>query len=202
MAKKKTESHMMDWEKTFNKMSQKKLQEIIVGPKALNPEMLKLAVQLERKNAEKNAPLVMKVFLKALKKRCVRYKLNGQNVEFTYRRRQFFADLDLEEDFVIIKFIHNIFIDKRNKAKLLRLKRAVNTSNKLCSASTYYEGENNNEFDFVYVVSSSTIHFIAENPIFESELFVTLEGCLSANDVVTVFSKKYLRKKSFHRNCL
>ena len=196
MAKKKTKLPTPGLEETIKEMGNEELQKYIADPEAFNPELLMLAAQVEEKNDKKDMPEVLKVFLKALRKRHLKYKLNGHKVEFTYRRRKFFANLDFEDDFVEINFPHNIYVDKENKAKLFRLKRAVNTSNKLCNVSTYYEGEDNDEFDFVFVVSNTIIGYVSENPIFESELFLTLERCLCANEVVTIFSRKYSRKKT------
>ena len=184
MAKKKTESLKNDWEEAIGKMRNEELQRIWVDPETLNPEMLKLAAKQDRKNTEKNAPLTMKVFLKALKKRRLKYELNDHRVVFTYMRNKFLADLDFEENFVIIDFFHNIFIDKDDEAKLNQLRKVCNATNKVCRVNTFYEWEEDDEIDFVYVKSHYTIPFVAQNPNFEMELYMILSNFLSAQHLV------------------
>jgi len=164
MAIKDTKSTSLNWEETIKDISNEKLRKYIAKPETFNSKMLKLAAKQDRKNAEKNAPLTMKVFLKALKKRRLKYELNDHWVVFTYMRNKFLADLDFEEDFVIIDFFHNFFIDKDDEAKLNQLRKVCNATNKVCRVNTFYEWEDDEEIDFIYVKSHYTIPFCSSKP--------------------------------------
>ena len=145
---------------------------------------------------EREEASVLDVFCKVLKKRRLKYELknNGKTILFTYKRNQYVAFLDLEEDSVDIVFIHDIFIDKKDETKLARLGRLVNGTNKICPVQTYYE--ENEDTDFVFVLSRSSINFITQNSNLEIELIIILDGCLLSKDLIkSLMKRKYNRRK-------
>ena len=182
MASKKSKLPLEEWKETINDMSYEELQRCIADP-SYYPEYLEYAksrlAQLESDMAH-----VYEVFIKTLKKRRIKYELGeDQNVFFIkYERQRFRAELCCEDDFVEIVFIHDIFVDKEDTAKLSRLKEAVNETNKICGVSTFYE--ENEDSGYFYVVSSTIINFISQNPNFGMELGISLSSCLSSRYII------------------
>ena len=145
---------------------------------------------------EREEASVLDVFCKVLKKRHIKYEIkdNGETIFFIYRRNKYMALLDLEDDFADIVFIHDIFIDKKDETKLARLGRLVNGTNKICPVKTYYE--ENEDTDFVFVLSESSINIITQNSNLEIELIITLDGCLLSKDLIkSLMKRKYNRRK-------
>jgi len=177
-----------EWEETINDMSYDELQRCIADP-GYYPEYLEYAksrlAQLESDMAHVN-----EVFIKTLKKRRIKYELGDDKdiFIFTYNRKRFRAELDCESDFVIIHFLHDIIINKEDEAKLLRLGKAVNETNKICRVNTIYE--ENVEDGYFFVVSSATNNFISENPNFDIEFRMTLDSCLDARSFVNRLMKR------------
>lgn len=155
--------------------------------------MTKTNQQLPRK--ERGKACVLDVFCKVLRKRHIKYELGGndETIFFTYRRNKFMALLDLEEDFADIVFIHDIFIDKKDETKLARLGRLVNGTNKICPVQTYYE--ENEDTDFVFVLSRNSINFITQNSKLEIELIISLDGCLLSKDLIKTLMKRRYNKR-------
>ena len=188
MANKKSKLPLEEWKANIDFMSYEELQRCIADP-CYYPEYLEYAksrlAQLESDMAHVN-----EAFIKTLKKRRIKYELGDDKDEFyfTYNRRRFRAELDCESDFVIIHFLHDIFINKEDEAKLLRLGKAVNETNKICRVNTIYE--ENEEEGYFFVVSSATILFVSENPNFEVEFKMALESCLTARYVVNGLMKR------------
>ena len=184
----KNKSPKEEWKETINDMSYEELQRCIADP-SYYPEYLEYAksrlAQLESDMAHVN-----EVFIKTLKKRRIKYELGDDKdvFFFNYNRKRFRAELDCESDFVIIHFLHDIFINKEDEAKLLRLGKAVNETNKICRVNTIYE--ENEEDGYFFVVSSATILFVSENPNFEMEFKMALESCLTARYVVNELMKR------------
>lgn len=135
----------------------------------------------------------MSIFVKIMKKRHRKYELDGNFVKFIYNRKPFLADIDCEDDFVTIMFLHHIFIDKEDEAKFARLRYAVNRTNVICSVNTFYD-ENETTGDLV-VLSRYTLSFITENPNFEMELSMALDDCIIADDVVKGLMKRPYNKR-------
>ena len=190
---------LKEWEETINDMSYKELQRCIADP-SYHPEFLEYAkatlAQLESDMAHVN-----EVFIKTLKKRRIKYELDGDKDTFffTYNRKRFRAELDCEEDFVIIMFLHDIHVDKEDTVKVSRLVRAVNGTNIICSVNTFYD--ENKSTGNIIVVSRSTLHFITQNPNFETELILTLNDCFTANSLVKALMKrKYNKRKKLDEN--
>jgi hypothetical protein len=152
---------------------------------------------VERKSAKEDMPDVLKVFLKALKKHRLKYEVGGDTVRFTYRRRHFFARLDFEEDFIIIDFFHKTIVDKEDEVKLSMLRKAINATNRVCSVNTFYEGEDDNSIDFIYVKSHFCINFVVNNPNFELELRIALDDFFNAQYIMKGLMK---RKRRVNRN--
>ena len=188
MANKKNKSPKEEWKDSINNMSYEELQRCIADP-SYYPEYLEYAksrlAQLESDMAH-----VYEVFIKTLKKKRIKYELGDDKdiFFFTYNRKRFRAELDCESDFVIINFIHDIFINKEDGAKLSRLGKAVNETNKICRVNTFYE--ENEEDGYFFVLSSATILFVSENPNFEIEFKMALESCLTARYVVNGLMKR------------
>lgn len=179
---------LKDWEETINDMSYEELQRCIADS-CYYPEYLEYA-KTRLTQLESDMANVYKVFIKTLKKRRIKFELRDDKDTFffTYNRKRFRAELDCESDFVMIHFLHDIFINKEDGAKLSRLGKVVNATNKICRVNTYY---NENEEDgYFFVVSSATIFFISENPNFEIEFKMTLESCLDARHIVNGLMKR------------
>lgn len=193
MASKKSKLPLEEWKETINDMSYEELQRCIADP-SYYPEYLEYAksrlAQLESDMAH-----VYEVFIKTLKKRRIKYELGeDQNVFFIkYERQRFRAELCCEDDFVEIVFIHDIFVDKEDTAKLSRLKETVNETNKICGVSTFYE--ENEDSGYFYVVSSTIINFISQNPNFGMELGISLSSCLSSRYIIKELMKKRRHKR-------
>ena len=184
----KNKSPKEEWKDSIDIMSYEELQRCIADP-SYYPEYLEYAksrlAQLESDMAHVN-----EAFIKTLRKRRIKYELGDDKDEFyfTYNRRRFRAELDCEYDFVTIHFLHDIFINKEDGAKLSRLGKAVNETNKICRVNTIYE--ENEEEGYFFVLSSATIHFISENPNFEMEFKMALESCLTARYVINGLMKR------------
>ena len=182
-----------EWEETINDMSYEELKRCIADS-SYYPEYLEYAksrlAQLESDMAH-----VYEVFIKTLKKRRIKYELGeDQNVFFIkYERQRFRAELCCEDDFVEIVFIHDIFVDKEDTAKLSRLKETVNETNKICGVSTFYE--ENEDSGYFYVVSTTFINFISQNPNFGMELGISLSSCLSSRYLIKELMKKRRHKR-------
>ena len=193
MANKKSKLPLEEWKDRIDFMTYEELQRCIADPN-YHPEYLDYAksrlAQLESDIAHVN-----EVFIKTLKKRRIKYELGDDKdvFFFNYNRKRFRAELDCESDFVIIYFIHDIFINKEDEAKLSRLGKAVNETNKICRVNTIYE--ENEEDDYFFVLSSAMIYFVSENPNFEIEFRMALESCLTARYVVNELMKR--RNKRF-----
>ena len=193
MANKKSKLPLEEWKETINDMSYEELQRCIADP-SYYPEYLEYAksrlAQLESDMAH-----VYEVFIKTLKKRRIKYEIGeDQNVFFIkYERQRFRAELCCEDDFVEIVFIHDIFVDKEDTAKLSRLKETVNETNKICGVSTFYE--ENEDSGYFYVVSSTIINFISQNPNFGMELGISLSSCLSSRYIIKELMKKRRHKR-------
>jgi hypothetical protein len=189
----KSKLPLEEWKETINDMSYEELQRCIADP-SYYPEYLEYAksrlAQLESDMAH-----VYEVFIKTLKKRRIKYELGeDQNVFFIkYERQRFRAELCCEDDFVEIVFIHDIFVDKEDTAKLSRLKEAVNETNKICGVSTFYEVDEDS--DCYYVVSTTFIDFISQNPNFGMELGISLSSCLSSRYIIKELIKKRRHKR-------
>lgn len=190
----KSKSPLKEWEETINNMSYGELQEYIADPEICYPEFLEYA-KSRLTEIENSMINVRKVFLKALKRKRIKYKLDDDEnkINFTYSRKKYYAELDCEEDFIIIYYIHDILVNKEDEAKITRLAKAVNESNKLCSVNTFYEERVNPEF--VFVVSRNSLDFISQNPNFDIELGMTLLGCLTAQKVVKSLMKRRYNKR-------
>lgn len=137
-----------------------------------------------------NENMTKELFLKALKKKRFKFELvkDGNRVIFTKKKKTFFADLDSKEDFVIINFLHNIYINMEDEPKLSMLRKAVNATNIMCSVTTIYD--KNEEDDLIFVLSKGTINFVIDNPNFEMELEMVLNDCLAAQYLMKGFMKK------------
>ena len=189
----KSKSPKEEWKENIDIMTYEELQRCIADPNYY-PEYLEYAksrlAQLESDMAHVN-----EVFIKTLKKRRIKYELGDDKdvFFFNYNRKRFRAELDCESDFVIIYFIHDIFINKEDEAKLSRLGKAVNETNKICRVNTIYE--ENEEDGYFFVLSSAMIYFVSENPNFEIEFRMALESCLTARYVVNGLMKR--RNKRF-----
>ena len=182
-----------EWKDDIDFMTYEELQRCITDS-SYYPEYLEYArsrlAQLENDMAH-----VYEVFIKTLKKRRIKYELGDEKdiFYFIYNRKRFRAELDCEYDFVTIHFLHDIFINKEDEAKLSRLGKAVNETNKICRVNTIYE--ENEEDDYFFVLSSAMIYFVSENPNFEIEFRMALESCLTARYVVNELMKR--RNKRF-----
>ena len=189
----KNKSPKEEWKDSIDIMSYEELQRCIADP-SYYPEYLEYA-KSRLAQLESDMVHVNEAFIKTLKKRRIKYELGDDKDEFyfTYNRRRFRAELDCESDFVIIHFLHDIFINKEDEAKLLRLGKAVNETNKICRVNTIYE--ENEEDDYFFVLSSAMIYFVSENPNFEIEFRMALESCLTARYVVNELMKR--RNKRF-----
>lgn len=189
----KNKSPKEEWKDSIDIMSYEELQRCIADH-SYYPEYLEYAksrmIQLESDMAH-----VYEVFIKTLKKRRIKYELGeDQNVFFIkYERQRFRAELCCEDDFVEIVFIHDIFVDKEDTAKLSRLKEAVNETNKICGVSTFYEVDEDS--DCYYVVSTTFINFISQNPNFGMELGISLSSCLSSRYIIKELIKKRRHKR-------
>lgn len=188
-------NRMKEWEKTINKMSHKELQEYISVPDVCYPGFLELAkkrlAELESLEKKENIQTATReVFLKALKKRRLKFELtdDGETIIFFFNRRRFYAYIDCEDDFVILFFAHNILINEENEAKLSKLKRVINATNKICNVNTVYDMIE--ETGHLYVFSKTFLHFVSENPNFMIELFMALEDCLTAQYLTKVLMKR------------
>ncbi len=190
----KSKAPLKEWEETINAMSYDELQEYIADPEICYPDFLEYA-KSRLTEIENNMINVRKVFLKALKRKHIKYDLEDDEnkINFTYNRKRFHADLDCEEDFVIIYYIHDILISKEDEAKITRLEKAVNESNKTCGVSTFYE--ENEDSGYFYVVSSTIINFISQNPNFGMELGISLSSCLSSRYLIKELMKRKRHKR-------
>ena len=149
---------------------------------------------------EKEEASVLDAFCKVLKKRHIKYEVgenretadfsNREIVDFSYKRRKFIADLDCEDDFIFIFFIHNIVVNEEDEVSLSELKKVINATNQLCCVNTYYK--KTEETSDILVFSKATFHFVLENPNFAIELFMALSECLNAQYII----KEYLKKKT------
>lgn len=146
-------------------------------------------------NANNDVNMTKDLFLKALKKKRFKFELvkDGGRVIFTKKKKTFFADLDSEEDFVIIHFLHDIYINMEDEPKLSMLRKAVNATNVMCSVTTIYD--KNEEDDLIFVLSKGTINFVIDNPNFEMELEMVLNDCLAAQYLMKGFMKKKNQRK-------
>ena len=191
-----TKFPIKEWEETINKMSYEELQRSLEDPSFY--QEYKYLVKNRMAEVEKEMAHVQEVFLKTLKNRRYKYELGeDQNVFFIkHERQRFRADLYCEDNFVGITFIHDVFIDKEDTAKLSRLKEAVNETNKICGVSTFYE--ENEDSGYFYVVSTTIINFVSQNPNFGMELGISLSSCLSSRYLIKEMmkSKRHKRKKS------
>lgn len=190
----KSKAPLKEWEETINAMSYDELQEYIADPEICYPDFLEYA-KSRLTEIENNMINVRKVFLKALKRKHIKYDLEDDEnkINFTYNRKRFHADLDCEEDFVIIYYIHDILVNKEDEAKITRLEKAVNESNKICGVSTFYE--ENEDSGYFYVVSSTIINFISQNPNFGMELGISLSSCLSSRYLIKELMKRKRHKR-------
>ena len=193
----RTKLPLKEWEESINNMSYEELHRSIENP-SYCPEFKELAknrpLELERSNVEIGTNRVLEVFIKALKKRRCKYELmDGDRINFTYHRKKFHAEIDCEDDFVYIYFIHDIFISKEDEMKLLRLGKAVNETNKICRVNTFYE--ESKDTDFYFVVSTTTLFFVSQNPNFGMELGMALENCLAAQYLMKGFMKRKYNKR-------
>ena len=188
MANKKSKSLKEEWKENIDIMTYEELQRCLADPNYY-PEYLDYVrsrlIQLESDMAH-----VKEVFIKTLKKRRIKYELGDDKdiFYFTFNRKRFRAELECEYDFVTIHFLHDIFINKEDGAKISRLGKAVNETNKICRVNTIYE--ENEEDGYFFVVSSATILFVSENPNFEMEFKMALESCLTARYVVNGLMKR------------
>lgn len=185
-----------EWQEAINDMSYEELQRSLEDPSFY--QEYKYLVKNRMAEVEKEMAHVQEVFLKTLKNRRYKYELGeDQNVFFIkHERQRFRADLYCEDNFVGITFIHDVFIDKEDTAKLSRLKEAVNETNKICGVSTFYE--ENEDSGYFYVVSTTIINFVSQNPNFGMELGISLSSCLSSRYLIKEMmkSKRHKRKKS------
>lgn len=189
----KNKSPKEEWKDSIDIMSYEELQRCIADP-CYYPEYLEYA-KSRLAQLESDMVHVNEVFIKTLKKRRIKYELGeDQNVFFIkYERQRFRAELCCEDDFVEIVFIHDIFVDKEDTAKLSRLKEAVNETNKICGVSTFYEVDEDS--GYFYVVSSTIINFISQNPNFGMELGISLSSCLSSRYIIKELMKKRRHKR-------
>lgn len=183
-----------EWKDNIDIMTYDELQRCIADPNTYYPEYLDY-VKSRMTEIEGNMVKTREVFLKTLRKRRIKYEsANNENkFHLKWNRKTFIADLDTEGDFVIIYFIHNIFIEKEEEAKLSRLKEAVNAPNMICSVRTYYE--ENEDCGHFFVVSAGSINFITENPNFETELMMILHNCLDAEYIVNGLMKRKNKRR-------
>ena len=185
-----------EWQEAINDMSYEELQRSLEDPSFY--QEYKYLVKNRMAEVEKEMAHVQEVFLKTHKNRRYKYELGeDQNVFFIkHERQRFRADLYCEDNFVGITFIHDVFIDKEDTAKLSRLKEAVNETNKICGVSTFYE--ENEDSGYFYVVSTTIINFVSQNPNFGMELGISLSSCLSSRYLIKEMmkSKRHKRKKS------
>lgn len=151
--------------------------------------------EMESNTAKKEVSSVLEVFIKALKKKRRKYELvnDGNRVIFSKKKKTFFADLDLEDDFVTIYFLHNFLINLADETKLSVLRKAINASNRICGVTSYYDKKEAD--DNIIVLSKGTINFVLDNPNFELEIEMILDDCLSAQYVV----KELMKKKPSHK---
>lgn len=190
----KSKAPLKEWEENINAMSYDELQEYIADPEICYPDFLEYA-KSRLTEIENNMINVRKVFLRALKRKHIKYEFEDDEnrINFTYNRKRFHADLDCEEDFVIIYYIHDILVNKEDEAKITRLEKAVNESNKICGVSTFYE--ENEDSGYFYVVSSTIINFISQNPNFGMELGISLSSCLSSRYLIKELMKRKRHKR-------
>ena len=182
-----------EWQEAINEMSYEELQKSLEDPSYY--QEYKELVKKRMAEIEQEMTHVSEVFIKALKKRRCKYELEDDNkVHFTYSRKKFYAELDLEYDYVSIYFIHDIHVNKEDKSKLSRLISAVNDTNRIGGETTYYC--ENTDTGNVFVVSSSILNFISHNPNFEMEFGMALEGCLISRDTVKTFMKRKYNKRN------
>jgi len=188
MANKKSKSLKEEWKENIDIMTYEELQRCLADPNYY-PEYLDYVrsrlIQLESDMAH-----VKEVFIKTLKKRRIKYELGDDKdiFYFTFNRKRFRAELECEYDFVTIHFLHDIFINKEDGAKLSRLGKAVNEANKISGVTTIYE--ENEEDGCFFVLSSTTLFFISENPNFKSEFDMAIESCFDARYFVNGFMKR------------
>jgi hypothetical protein len=184
---------LKEWQGAINDMSYEELQRSLEDPSFY--QEYKDLVKNRMAEVEKEMAHVQEVFLKTLKSRRYKYELGeDQNVFFIkYERQRFRAELCCEDDFVEIVFIHDIFVDKEDTAKLSRLKETVNETNKICGVSTFYE--ENEDSGYFYVVSSTIINFISQNPNFGMELGISLSSCLSSRYLIKELMKRKRHKR-------
>ena len=187
-------------------MSYEELQEYIADPKICYPEFFEYA-KSRLTEIENNMINVRKVFLNALKRKHIKYELEDDEnrINFTYHRKKFHAELDCEDDFVCIYFIHDIYIDKEDNIRLMRLGKAVNETNKICNVNTFYEDDRKfnscEDPNYYFVVSTTALHFVYQNPNFGMELGIALEDFLDAQYLVKGFMKrKYNKRKKLDDN--
>lgn len=195
-----TKFPLKEWEETINNMSYEELQEYIADPEICYPEFFEYA-KSRLTEIENNMINVRKVFLNALKRKHIKYELEDDEnrFNFAYHRKRFHAELDCEDDFVSIYFLHDIFISKEDETRLLRLGKAANETNKICHVNTFYEESENS--DHFYVVSTTIINFVSQNPNFGMELGIALEDFLDAQYLMKGFMKrKYNRRKKLDDN--
>ena len=97
-------------------MSYEELQRCIADPEICYPEFLEYA-KSRLTEIENNMINVRKVFLRALKRKHIKYELEDDEnkINFTYSRKRFHADLDCEGDFVCIFFYTTSSLAKRMK---------------------------------------------------------------------------------------
>ena len=192
----KSKSPKEEWKDNIDAMTYEELQRCIADP-SYYPEYLEYA-KSKLAQLESDMAHVYDVFIKTLKKERIKYEIGeDQNVFFIkYERQRFRAELCCEDDFVEIVFIHDIFVDKEDTAKLSRLKEAVNETNKICGVSTFYEVDEDS--DCYYVVSTTFINFISQNPNFGMELGISLSSCLSSRYIIKelIKRKRHKRKQS------
>ena len=191
MGTKKSNLPIKEWEDSLKKMSYEEIQEYISIQGICYPKFLELAkVKLEEQRNN-----VVNVFLKVLKRRHCKYEMGKYDNEFlvTYNRKKFCVKLSLEDDSAFIYYIHDIYINKENEAKISCLMKAVNQTNKICHVNTVYLTDE--DTDVVSVASKTSLRLITQNSNFETELMMTLIDCLTARDIVKKLMKRKYNKR-------
>ena len=146
---------------------------------------------VEQNGSNAQGQAVMEVFLKALRKKRLKYNYAAElenRICFKKQRMSFVADVDCEDNFVIIYMLHNILIDLKDEKSLSMLRKAINATNGLCNVTTYYDKDD--EVGVTIVLTKSIIHFVVDNPNFKMELGIALETCLGAQHLLRELLKR------------
>ena len=146
---------------------------------------------VEQNGSDAQGQAVMEVFLKALRKKRLKYNYAAElenRICFNKHGMSFIADVDCEDNYVIICMMHKIMIDLKDEKSLSMLRKAINATNHLCNVTTYYDKDD--EVGVAIVLTKSIIHFVVDNPNFEMELGLTLETCLGAKYLLREFMKR------------